>query len=82
MVTIDTNGLVTVTNAGPAGSYTVTVTATDNCGAQTRTFTLTVANTFTFTGFFAPVDNQHWSQLKRWAAKNSLSLRERARVRG
>ncbi len=38
-------GTITVTNAGPAGSYTVTVKATDNCGAQAnRTFTLTVTN--------------------------------------
>ncbi len=36
-------GAITITNANPVGSYTVTVTATDNCGAQTtRTFTLTV----------------------------------------
>ena len=41
-------GVVTVSNAGPAGTYTVTVTATDNCGqASTATFVLTVnaANT-------------------------------------
>jgi hypothetical protein len=37
------SGVVTVTNAGPNGSYTVTVTATDNCGATgTKTFTLDV----------------------------------------
>ncbi|MBX7222139.1 MAG: pre-peptidase C-terminal domain-containing protein [Blastocatellia bacterium] len=36
-------GVITVTNAGPAGTYTITVTATDNCGAtSTATFTLTV----------------------------------------
>ncbi len=32
-----TTGVITVSNAGPAGSYTVTVTATDNCGATTTT---------------------------------------------
>ena len=38
-----TTGVVTVTNAGPAGSYTVTVTATDNCGSPiVSTFTLNV----------------------------------------
>ncbi|MGH9846707.1 MAG: cadherin repeat domain-containing protein, partial [Blastocatellia bacterium] len=38
-----TTGAVTVSNAGPKGSYTVTVTATDNCGAaSTRAFPLTV----------------------------------------
>ncbi len=36
-------GVITVANAGPAGNYTVTVTATDNCGAAaTTTFTLAV----------------------------------------
>jgi hypothetical protein len=39
-----TTGVITITSANPPGSYTVTVTATDNCGAQaTRTFALTVA---------------------------------------
>ena len=36
-------GVVTVANASPAGSFTVDVTATDNCGATTQTsFGLTV----------------------------------------
>jgi uncharacterized protein (TIGR03437 family) len=36
-------GAVSIGNAGPVGSYTITVTATDNCdAAATRTFTLTV----------------------------------------
>lgn len=36
-------GAITVANAGPSGVYTVTVTATDNCGAtSTATFQLTV----------------------------------------
>ena len=38
-----TTGAVTVTNAGPTGTYTITVTVTDNCGATvTKTFTLMV----------------------------------------
>ncbi len=38
-------GTITVTNISSPGNYTVSVTATDNCGAQaTRTFTLTVTN--------------------------------------
>jgi hypothetical protein len=38
------SGGVTVTNANPAGSYTLTVTLTDNCGATTtRSFMLTVS---------------------------------------
>jgi CSLREA domain-containing protein len=36
-------GVVTINNAGPAGNYTVTVTATDDCGLTTSTtFALTV----------------------------------------
>lgn len=38
-------GAITVTNANSPGNYTVSVKATDNCGAQAiRTFTLTVSN--------------------------------------
>jgi uncharacterized protein (TIGR03437 family) len=38
-----TTGAVTISNARPGGDYTVTVTATDNCGAvTTTTFPLTV----------------------------------------
>jgi hypothetical protein len=40
-----TSGVVTVSNAGPAGIYTVTVIAEDACGAQTQTtFQLTVSD--------------------------------------
>jgi trimeric autotransporter adhesin len=40
-----TTGVITVSNAGPAAVYTVTVTATDNCGStSTATFSLTVTN--------------------------------------
>lgn len=39
----NTTGVVTVTNAGPAGVYTVTVSAFDSCGAtSTATFMLAV----------------------------------------
>ncbi|HNG30477.1 MAG TPA: FG-GAP-like repeat-containing protein, partial [Blastocatellia bacterium] len=49
-----TTGVVTVTNAGPIGSHTVTVTATDNCGTtSTRTFALTVTSPMT-TGCATP----------------------------
>ncbi|MGH9840185.1 MAG: FG-GAP-like repeat-containing protein, partial [Blastocatellia bacterium] len=43
-LTLDqTTGIVTIGSAGPVGSYTVTVTATDNCNTTaTRTFSLTV----------------------------------------
>lgn len=38
-----TDGSVAISNAGPQGTYTVTVTATDNCGkTSTATFPLTV----------------------------------------
>jgi hypothetical protein len=37
------NGTVSVSNAGPVGAHTVTITATDNCGTtSSTTFTLTV----------------------------------------
>jgi CSLREA domain-containing protein len=46
-----TTGTVTVNSAAPAGVYTVTVTATDNCGAtSTTTFQLTVNAIPTITG--------------------------------
>src|SRR5205085_8444164 len=36
-------GVVNVSNAGPSGTFTVTVTATDNCGlTATQTFSLVV----------------------------------------
>ena len=38
-----TSGAVVISNAGPPGNYTVTVTATDSCGlTASRTFALTV----------------------------------------
>ena len=41
----NSDGSVTVTNAGPAGDYVVTVRATDNCGETTdATFTLRVSS--------------------------------------
>jgi CSLREA domain-containing protein len=42
-LSVNAAGVVSVVNAGPAATFTVTVTATDNCGAvTTRTFALTV----------------------------------------
>jgi CSLREA domain-containing protein len=44
-------GVITVTNAAPSGTYTVTVTATDNCSVTTTTtFQLTVNAPPTITG--------------------------------
>jgi parallel beta-helix repeat protein len=57
-LSINAAGVVSIGNAGPAGNYVVTVTLTDNCGAQTvRTFNLSVTSQFNFVGFFQPVDN-------------------------
>lgn len=40
-----TTGVVTISNAGPPGNYTVTVMATDDCSASSQqTFTLSVLN--------------------------------------
>ncbi len=42
-ITVGSNGVVSVSNAAPVGNYTVTVVATDNCGATTTAaFTLRV----------------------------------------
>jgi len=42
---VNAAGVVSITNAGPAGNFSITVTATDNCGAQSsRSFSLTVVN--------------------------------------
>ena len=39
----NTTGVVTISNAAPPGTHTITIRATDNCGATTdATFTLTV----------------------------------------
>jgi Calx-beta domain/FG-GAP-like repeat/Domain of unknown function (DUF4214)/FG-GAP repeat len=39
----DTTGAVSISNAAPAGTHTITIRATDNCGATTdASFTLTV----------------------------------------
>ncbi|MBX7223366.1 MAG: immunoglobulin domain-containing protein [Blastocatellia bacterium] len=44
-------GILTITNAGPANSFTVTVTATDNCGATATTnFTLNVTQSPSLNG--------------------------------
>jgi CSLREA domain-containing protein len=42
---VDSNGAVSITNAKPAGNHTITVRATDNCGATTDAqFTLHVGD--------------------------------------
>lgn len=43
-LTVDANGVVSISNAQPAGQHTVTILATDNCGAFSEaSFTLLVA---------------------------------------
>ncbi len=42
----NTTGVVTLSNAAPAGTHTITIRATDNCGTTTdATFTLSVSTT-------------------------------------
>lgn len=42
-ISVSNNGVVTLTNASPAGVHSISVLVTDNCGStQTGTFTLTV----------------------------------------
>ena len=52
-----TTGVVTVTDAHPAGTYTVTVTAFGPGGTTTKTFTLTVTSTPCGAGFTAGFTN-------------------------
>ncbi len=54
-----TTGVVTITGAEPAGTFTVTVTATDNCGvAVTSQFTVLVNDPPTITSLFNPTRQQ------------------------
>ncbi|HNG29262.1 MAG TPA: FG-GAP-like repeat-containing protein, partial [Blastocatellia bacterium] len=44
-ISVNASGVVSISNAAPVGNHTITVRATDNCGATTdATFTLTVGN--------------------------------------
>jgi hypothetical protein len=44
-ISVNSSGVVSISNAAPAGAHTITIRATDNCGATTdATFTLTVNN--------------------------------------
>ncbi len=43
--TVNASGVVAISNAAPVGAHTITIRATDNCGATTdATFTLTINN--------------------------------------
>src|SRR5207245_3457351 len=45
-ISVNSSGIVSISNAAPVGSHTITIRATDNCGATTdASFTLTVNNT-------------------------------------
>ncbi len=73
-----TTGVIGVTNAGPEGVYTVTITATDNCGATaTTTFQLTVSSSLAYEADVAPRPNgsgngtvsiADWTQVGRFVA--------------
>ena len=45
-ISVNASGVVSISNAAPVGSHTITIRATDNCNSTTdATFTLTVNNT-------------------------------------
>ncbi len=45
-ISVAANGVISLTNAAPVGIHTITIRATDNCGATTdASFQLTVNNT-------------------------------------
>jgi hypothetical protein len=47
-ISVNAAGMVSISNAAPVGSHTITIRATDNCGAtKDATFTLTVNSTNT-----------------------------------
>jgi hypothetical protein len=47
-ISVNASGVVSISNAAPAGNHTITIRATDNCGATTNAqFTLTVNTTNT-----------------------------------
>jgi hypothetical protein len=60
-VSVNATGVVSITNANPSGNFTITLTATDNCGATANaTFTLTV-NAAPAINAAAPVARQQGS---------------------
>ncbi len=73
-----TTGVISATNAGPEGTYTVTITATDNCGATSTTmFQLTVSSSLAYEADVAPRPNgsgngsvtiADWTQVGRFVA--------------
>jgi hypothetical protein len=55
--TVDANGVVSITNAQPVGTHTVTIQATDNCGTTTDAlFSLVVAQAATTTAVMSSVN--------------------------
>jgi hypothetical protein len=61
-ISVDIAGVVSVSNAAPIGSHTITIRATDNCGATTdATFTLNVTNNNPSITAGAPVTRQKGS---------------------
>ncbi len=73
-----TTGVISITNAAPEGMYTVTITATDNCGTTaTTTFQLTVSSSLAYEADVAPRPNgtgngtvsiADWTQVGRFVA--------------
>jgi uncharacterized repeat protein (TIGR01451 family) len=59
----NTTGVVSISNAAPGGTHTITIRATDNCGTTTdASFNLTVAKVATTTGVTSSVNPSDFGQ--------------------
>jgi hypothetical protein len=75
--TVNASGVVTITNAQPAGDHLITIAATDNCGATTvASFTLNIAKAATSTALTSPVNPSDFGQSVTFTATGHLGNRD------